>query len=119
MATFPNLSSGAVAQYSSGYESKHGTGIVRYVDGSEQRYPLQADPVRRWTICLQQLSPAERASVEAFFRVQRGREGTFAFTDPWTGAEHAACCFDRDTIAIVHQDEWSASTEVVIREVRS
>ncbi len=95
MAAFPKLSTGALAQYGSGYELAFRTQVIRYVDGSEQRYAGRGTPGRRWTIALRQLTPSESAEVLSFFREQRGREGTFTFTDPWTGLEHPACCFRR------------------------
>jgi hypothetical protein len=117
MAAFPKLSTGAFAQYGAGYELAFRTQVIRYVDGSEQRYPVCGAPGRRWMIALRQLTPKESAEVLSFFSGQRGREGTFTFTDPWTGLEHPSCCFDADGIRTHVNDELNASTSLVIREV--
>ena len=111
------MSTGALTQYGSAYELAFRTQVIRYVDGSEQRYSGRGTPGRRWTVALKQLTPSELAAVRSFFREQRGREGTFSFTDPWTGVEHATCSFGADAIQIEAGDEWTASTTLVIREV--
>lgn len=119
MAAFPKLSTGAFAQYDASYDLAFRTQVIRYVDGSEQRYAGCGTPGRRWTIALRQLTPSESAQVLSFFRAQRGREGTFSFTDPWTGLEHPSCSFDTDGIRTQVNDELNASTSLVIREVNS
>ena len=119
MASFPKLSTGALAQYGSSYTLAFQTRVIRYVDGSEQRYADRGTPVRRWTIALRQLTPGELAAVQEFFREQRGREGTFSFTDPWTDSEHTTCCFDADVLETQANDELNASATLVIREVKS
>jgi hypothetical protein len=119
MASFPKLSTGALAQYGSAYELGFRTRVIRYVDGSEQRYADRGAALRSWIIALSQLTPIESAALKAFFREHRGREGTFSFTDPWTGIEYPACRFDRDAIALKAIDELSASATLVIREVKS
>jgi hypothetical protein len=118
MASFPKLSTGAPAQYGASYESAYRTRVIRYVDGTEQRYADCGASLRRWTIPLAQLTPAEVSAVVAFFREQRGQEGTFSFTDPWTGVVHEECCFDAGTIRVLTNDEWNASTTITIREVK-
>ncbi len=118
MASFPKLSTGSLAQYGSAYELEFRTRVIRYVDGSEQRYADRGAALRRWIIVLSQLTPPESSALTSFFREHRGRESTFSFIDPWTGIDYPACRFDTDAIAVRAAGELDASATLVIREVR-
>jgi hypothetical protein len=95
MATFPVLRSGAVAQYPLSRRTTFQTEILKFVDGSEQRYANQAVPVRSWTIQLDALDEGELAAVRQFFRLQEGPASNFTFTDPITGTVYTNCMFDQ------------------------
>src|SRR5262245_2510199 len=118
MADFPALKSGAVAQYPSDRGRVFSTGVARFVDGSEPRFPKYGAALRRWTIRLSLLDEAELHTLERFVRDQAGRSGVFSFTDPWDDTEYPNCSFDRDDFEQM-LDGWSrGSAEVVIVENR-
>jgi hypothetical protein len=89
VADFPTLKTGAVAQYPLRYGTKFATQSVRFLDGSHQRFRIIANPLRQWTIQLDQLADDELSAVIAFVEAQGS--ATFAFTDPVTGAQAATC----------------------------
>jgi hypothetical protein len=65
--SFPALRSGAVAQYGSDRTRRFSTGVFRFIDGSEQRFPAYASSLKKWTIRLQLLSESELVQLEQFF----------------------------------------------------
>ena len=97
---FPSLSTGAVTQLPAAKAFQFHTQVLRYCDGSEQRFPVFANAVRRWEINLVKVTEAELSALEEFFRAQKGRFGTFAFTDPWTGNVHAQCAFAHEELRL-------------------
>ncbi|MGC2819953.1 MAG: hypothetical protein WA198_09735 [Candidatus Sulfotelmatobacter sp.] len=52
MATFPTLKTGAMAQYGSSRARRFSTQVLRFVDGSEQRFPDFGTPLLQWVIRL-------------------------------------------------------------------
>ena len=52
MAQFPLLKTSAVTQYPSSRATEFATGVLRFVDGSEQRYRQMRQPVRKWLLRL-------------------------------------------------------------------
>lgn len=115
MATFPLLSTGAVTQYPSGRQVSYSTNIMRFVDGSEQRFRELKKPVQTWNIRLHHLSSEEMASIELFFEACQGQFGSFAFTDPWDGTEYPDCSLDQDKLSAVAIDENRNQSHLVIR----
>ena len=91
MATFPLLSSGAVTQYPTAFASGQAVQVIRFLDGSDQRYPTQGRTFRRWQIRLDLLNETELAELEAFFMAQQGDFSMFVFPDPISGTTVANC----------------------------
>jgi len=111
---FPALKSGAITQYPSAVHLKHATEVLRYVDGSEQRWREQGATARSWQIHLGMIGEQEIAAVEEFFAARQGGFGQFAFTDPWDGVTHQNCSFDEDTLrADFFGDDWASSTLLI------
>src|SRR5665811_1030094 len=104
MSAFPLLKTGAVLQYPASQSSGHSTCVLRFVDGSEQRFREQARPLRKWTIRLELLDETEVATLEDFFQSQLGRLGDFAFTDPWDGTTYPSCSLEEDSITMTFED---------------
>src|SRR5215831_14197241 len=98
MAQFPALRTGAVAQYPLQSGRVYATGVVRFVDGNEQRSRMFARPLRRWVVRLELLDESELAAVESFFLIQHGSNGTFSFTDPADGTVYARCSLEDDEL---------------------
>ena len=119
MADFPKLKTGAVAQYPASVGTQFATRVMRFVDGSEQRWQRFGAPLWKWTISLSQLDETETAAIEAFFESHKGRFETFTFEDPWTGETAVNCTFEHDDLTLVFSGESHAATKLVIRENRS
>jgi hypothetical protein len=119
MPHFPTLKTGAIVQYPAARSRSFATQIVRFIDGSEQRYREFATPLRRWTVALDLLDEGELALLEEFFLLNEGQFGSFAFTDPWDGREYPDCSFEQGTYDLVLEAEMRGRTKLTIQENRS
>lgn len=113
---FPVLKTGAVAQYPAAKGLRMGTQVVRFVDGSEQRYREQGRARRWWVIRLELLDEAEVAAIEEFFADCQGAFGSFAFTDPWDATEYGDCSLEQESLEAAMAGELRGATALVIRE---
>jgi hypothetical protein len=93
MATFPTLSSGAVTQYPAQVITTQKTRVVRFLDGSDQRYLLRGRTLRLWQIQLDLLNETEIQQLEAFYSEQQGDYTPFDFPDPFSGTVVSNCRF--------------------------
>lgn len=116
MSAFPKLKTGAVAQYPAGRSLERSTEVMRFVDGSEQRYRKRGAAVKRWVINLALLDEAEAAAVEAFFEGAQGKYGSFEFEDPWEATVHTDCSFESDEFAMQALGEARAKMSLVVRK---
>jgi phage-related protein len=119
MANFPALKTGAVAQYGSDRSRMFSTQVLRFLDGSEQRFPGYGTALMQWAIRLELLDESELANLEQFFEDEGGRAGTFSFTDPWDGTVYASCSFGSDELALGFDDVARGKTQVTVKENRS
>ena len=119
MSSFPTLQTGAVAQYPTVREQRREAAVLRFVDGSEQRYRDSGNTTRRWMIRLDQLDEEELAAIERLFDEAQGRAGSFAFKDPLDGSVYENCSFDEDELTIARRDEDQSATVVIVRENRN
>jgi hypothetical protein len=119
MSDFPKLKTGAVMQYPASRELRFSNTVLRFVDGSEQRYRVAASALRRWTVQLTGLDEGEMGAIEQFFLTQQGACGSFTFTDPWSGTTYADCSFDGDTVELTSIEELQGKTSLTIRENRT
>jgi hypothetical protein len=115
MAQFPLLKTSAVTQYPSSRAVEFSTGVLRFVDGSEQRYRQMRQPVRRWMLRLSEVSEGELYDIEDFFASRQGQAGSFTFTDPWDGVEYPDCCFDQDELELSMMAEGRTAATLAIR----
>ena len=90
-AFFPLLSSGAVTQYPTGLTTGQGARVIRFLDGSDQRYLMQASALRQWEIRLDLLNETEIQQVEGFFTESHGDYSPFTFPDPISGTNVPSC----------------------------
>jgi hypothetical protein len=88
---FPTLSSGAVTQYPSALTTGQAAQVIRFLDGSDQRYLAQGKMLRSWEIRLNLLNEMEIQLIEAFFTSQQGDYSPFIFPDPFTGSNVPNC----------------------------
>lgn len=91
MATFPVLSTGAVAQYPLSRGTSFLVDVVRFLDGSDQRCLSRGRALRRWSIQLSKMTEQELSSLEQFFDANQGNFGKFDFVDPFTGETIPNC----------------------------
>ena len=119
MASFPTLKTGAVAQYPAERTRQFSTQVLRFLDGSEQRFRRYGSPLRRWTIRLELLDESELAAFGEFFAAQGGRAGTFSFVDPWDGAVYPNCSFGEDALGLEFGSQMRGRTVMTIRENRN
>ena len=112
MSAFPKLKTGAVAQYPASRALAHATEVVRFLDGTEQRYRARGATVRRWVIRLNLLDETEIARLQEFFIAEQGRSGSFSFEDPWDGSVHANCSLESDEFAMEALGEARASVSL-------
>jgi Conserved hypothetical protein 2217 (DUF2460) len=118
MATFPPLKTGAVAQYPAVKMVRYQNQILRFVDGTEQRYRDSAGPLHRWIIRLDKLDETEMASIETFFLSNQGSFASFAFVDPWDGTSYPNCSVGSDGMQMTSVEELQNTTSVTVMENR-
>jgi len=119
MSDFPRLKTGAVLQYPAQRKMQFSTSVLRFADGSEQRFRGFPAPLHRWLIRLDLLDEAELHRIREFFRVQGGRAISFEFTDPWDGTIHADCTLEDDEAVETLLGESNGGIALTIRENRS
>lgn len=105
MASFPSLNTGAVTQYPLAITTGQSSQVIRFLDGSDQRYRMQGQMLRRWLIRLDRLTETEIQSVETFFAAQSAGYSTFVFPDPYSGAAVVNCRFAADTLLTEYESE--------------
>jgi hypothetical protein len=113
---FPKLGTGTVAQYPAQRGVRFQTEVLRFIDGTEQRFPQLKRSVHRWAIRLDLLTEQEVASMQSFFVAAKGRQGSFAFTDPWDGSSYPNCSLEADVMDATWLGEMNGSTSLVVRE---
>jgi hypothetical protein len=113
---FPTLSSGAVTQYGSPIGFVWPAQVVRFVDGTDQRFLACGRVFRRWLINLRLLNESEIAAVEAFFGVMEGEYLTFNFPDPISGASVPNCRIGAPELISEYQDVDIAATSIWVVE---
>jgi hypothetical protein len=118
MATFPQLKTGAVAQYPATRTFRFQNQILRFLDGTDQRYRDSAGPLYAWEIRLDQLDETEMAEMQAFFLANQGSFASFAFTDPWSGQVYQNCSLASDDMNITSLAEMRTSTSFMVIQNR-
>jgi hypothetical protein len=103
MATFPVLNSNAVIQYPAPLARIRAGRIVRFLDGSDQRFIALGKTLRSWQVNLTLLNEQELGQIEAFFDTQAGEYSLFDFPDPFSGATVPNCRFGAPTLVTGYQ----------------
>jgi hypothetical protein len=119
MSAFPKLKTGAVAQYPASRSLRFQNQVLRFVDGTEQRYRDSSGLQRNWVISLDQLDEGEMAAIDEFFAQNQGRLGSFEFTDPWDGSVHANCSFATDDLILTCIAEMQGRASLTVMENRA
>ncbi len=118
MASFPTLSTGAIAQYPLGCTQQFATDVLQFTDGTEQRYRRFAAPLRQWTLRFSMLTETEMAALLEFFQQRQGAAETFSFTDPNTGAVYPGCRFASDIAQADLDANGRGAATLVIQQER-
>ena len=118
MANFPLLKTGAVVQYPVTRKLRFSTQVLRFLDGTEQRFREFPSSVRKWVVHLDLLDETEVADIEDFFLSTQGRLGMFSFTDPWDGVEYPNCSLEDDQFEFSLPDRAKGALTLVIRQNR-
>ena len=115
MATFPILSSGSITQYPTPLTTGQAVQVIRFLDGSDQRYLVEGKMLRSWEIRLNLLNETEIQLIEAFFTSQQGDYSPFIFPDPFTSSNVPNCRLGAPGLASEYMgvDASSASFWVV------
>jgi hypothetical protein len=118
MSNFPLLKTGAFLQYPAIRHIQNSTCVLRFLDGTEQRFRDYPSPARRWTVRLDLLDEAEMAALEEFLISQQGQSGRFSFTDPWEGTTHADCSLEGDVVPLEFIGISRGRSMLVVKENR-
>ena len=118
MNTFPTLRTGAVLQYPSKRAIQYSTQVVRFVDGTEQRFRDYSAPIHRWIVSLSQLDETEVNTLREFFRILEGGAESFSFTDPFDGTVYPDCSLESD-MREGFAFEANVMTSFVVKENRT
>jgi hypothetical protein len=116
MDRFPKLSTGAVAQYPAARTRRFSTQVIRFADGSEQRFPVWKAPITAWRIELNKLTTDELLAIRQFFRSQSASHGRFEFQDPFDEQVHQNCFIREDELAQIWQDHFSTACALWIEK---
>jgi hypothetical protein len=116
MSTFPLLKSGAVSQYPTTVTQAQPVQVIRFVDGTDQRFLSQGSIRREWQIDLTQLDEAEIYALEQFFVEQQGIYSTFSFPDPISGTNVPNCRFATSQLVTGYLGPDLSSTALQIIE---
>lgn len=116
MAQFPSLSSGAICQYPTRINYQHAVEVLRFVDGTDQRFLRQGRQFRQWEIRLDLLTEDELSALENFFDSRLGDYSTFDFPDPFSNTLVNSCCFGNAEILGVRRDEYRGETSLWVVE---
>jgi hypothetical protein len=116
---FPTLKTGAVIQYPATKNTRYSSFVVRFLDGSDQRYRQYTPALAQWSIKLDLLDEAELSALEQFFEDQEGSFGTFSFVDPWTQTTYPNCSLGQDTFSYQLSGVTQGSVSLTVTENRT
>jgi hypothetical protein len=113
--TFPILKTGAVAQYPLERTVRFSTEAVRFLDGTQQRFRMYGNGLRRWVVKLDLLDEQELDAVISFVDQQEG--SSFDFRDPVTGGTAAKCVISGESFEATLRGEMNGQATLSIEEI--
>lgn len=117
--SFPLLKTGAGAQYPATKTTQYSSFVVRFLDGSDQRYRQYTPALTQWTIKLNLLDEGELHVFEQFFATQEGAFGNFSVVDPWSQTLYSSCSFSQNNLTYQLTDELHGTLSTVVVQNRS
>lgn len=115
MLNFPKLSSGAISQYPTVQQTTALTNVMKFIDGSEQRFASSGKGLQAWQVSYELLNEQEFASIISFIQSTQAGTQAFAFRDPRTGITHNCCRLDLHQFKALYR-EGRSSLRLLIRE---
>jgi hypothetical protein len=103
-------------QYPASVEFGQSVQVMRFLDGSGQRFLSQGRQYRRWQIRLDLLNDSEMNQLEAFFLAQGGEYSLFNFPDPFSGQNVLNCRLGAAGIASAFAGVDNGSTTLWVIE---
>ncbi|MCX6596462.1 MAG: DUF2460 domain-containing protein [Acidobacteria bacterium] len=119
MDIFPRLRTDAVTQYPFERTHRYATEVMRFVDGSEQRFRQRGRPMQEWAVELDLLDAGELHRLREFWVAMAGKAGLFTFHDPWDGIDYPDCQFVSDSAVFQMNAEMRGMTKLRIRRLVS
>ena len=116
MPSFPLLNTGAVCQYPTLIAHQQAVQILRFMDGSDQRFLNRGRQFRRWEVRLSLLSEPELGALEDFFKTQMGEHLKFTFLDPFSGSLVPNCVLGSPVLTSDFVELGSSSTSLWVVE---
>jgi hypothetical protein len=117
MPDFPRLRTGAIAQHPFRSAIRYSTDVLRFVDGSEQRFRSAPNGLREWTLDLSLLDEGELNAFREWFE-DHTTAGLFTFRDPIEDVDYPNCRFEREELQIELDGELRGASKITIRETR-
>ena len=114
--SFPLLRTSALAQYPLDRGGRFAVETQEFLNFSRQAYRDLAAARHRWVLSLAELDESEIARLKEFFEQQRGRWGTFSFTDPWNNTVYSNCSFAEDSFPHQQPEEGRHQLRLTIYE---
>lgn len=114
---FPKLKTGVLLQYGSSEGRRHATRVLRFIDGSEQRYRVNGNGRKRWVLRYSQLDEGELSALDDFLRSAQGTAQEFGFEDPDSGMLHGRCRLGTEHMRLSLTGEHGGEAEIEIVEV--
>jgi hypothetical protein len=115
MSAFPTLASGRLAKYPISRTVNKRTGMVSFMDDSEQRWQLPDGPTA-FSLAYSNISAADMQTLQDFFAFVKGSFQPFQFTfldDTYD------CVFDQDELVFTENRPNRYSTTVRLKQIRS
>lgn len=80
-----------------------------------ERFPLAPRVQHVWEMQWNQLSAADRETLDDFFQAVRGRSTQVDFTDPWDGVNYPQCRLDLDVLQAAESEpgRWGGSFRLI------
>ena len=116
MADFPTLKTGAYVQDGSAAVVRFGTRVIRFSDGTEQRFRDRKGPRRRWMVRLDLLTDQEVDLLANFIDARQGRHGSFSFFDPFDQIEYPDCSLESDSHLFDLREHQNTAATIWVRQ---
>jgi len=116
MSELPKLRTSSTMQYPLGRTQARRVRILRFVDGAEQRFPLDGQAFRQWQMSFSQLDDAERNILTRFLEDQMATSGAITVVDPSDGLRYERCHVEGEDAEVQLNDANDGRIDFVLSE---